>query len=245
MRLRLVLEYDGTDFQGWQDQPGGARTVQACLEQAFRQVTGRRVHVLASGRTDAGVHAERQVASAEVETALEPAVLLRALNGCLPRDVAVLEVERAAPDFDARRHSRCKLYRYVVWNGPERSPLRDRRVLHVARALDLGAMQRAARDLEGTHDFACFQATRSGAATTVRTVRRVAVQGAPAAEIVFEVEGKGFLRHMVRTLVGTLLEVGRGRRPPDSMPALLATRERRRAGPTAPARGLTLVRVEY
>lgn len=244
MRLRLVLEYDGTDFQGWQIQPGGARTVQGCLQVAFERVTGQRVNVLASGRTDAGVHAEAQVASVEVETTLEPALLRHALNGCLPRDVAVVTVERAAPDFDARRDSRAKLYRYIVWNAPARSPLRDRRSLHVARTLDLEAMRRAAADLVGTHDFACFQAARAGTRTTVRTLERLDVQGRPGGEIRFEAFGKGFLRHMVRTLVGTLLEVGRGRRPPDSLPALLATRDRRRAGPTAPARGLTLVRVE-
>lgn len=243
---RLVLEYDGTDFEGWQVQPGGARTVQGTLEGALARLAhGGAVAVFGAGRTDAGVHAEGQVASARAQTRLEPDALRRALNALLPRDLAVLDATRAPDSFHARRDARSKLYRYRLWTGPTRSPLRERTSVWVARPLDLGIMQRAAAHLVGTHDFASFRAAGGTGRTSVRTLTRVELEGEAGGELCVEVEGTGFLRHMVRNLVGTLLEVGRGRRDADSMPGLLAARNRRAGGPTAPARGLTLVRVEY
>lgn len=243
--FRLTLEYDGRDFAGWQVQPGGQRTVQGALEAAVERVTGRAVRVIGSGRTDAGVHAQGQVASVRVETRLEPDQLSRALNGVLPADVAVLGAERVPEDFHARHDARSKLYCYRIWNGASPSPLRAPRAWHVARPLDLGAMRPAAQALVGTHDFACFRATGSGAGSSVRTLTRCQLEGEARAEIRLLVEGDGFLRHMVRALVGTLVEVGRGQRPAGSMPAVLAARDRGRAGRTAPAHGLSLVRVDY
>ncbi|MDH3212331.1 MAG: tRNA pseudouridine(38-40) synthase TruA [Myxococcales bacterium] len=243
--FRLTLEYDGRDFAGWQVQPGVTRTVQGALESAFERVTGQRVRVIGSGRTDAGAHAEGQVASVRLETALAPAALQRALNGVLPVAVAVRAAELAPEGFDARRAARSKLYRYAIWNGPIRSPLRAARAWDVRPPLDAAAMGRAARAFLGTHDFASFQAAGSAVRTTVRTLTRFELEGCTRGEIFLWVEGDGFLRHMVRTLVGTLAEVGRGRRPERAMAAILATRERRSAGPTAPAGGLTLVRVDY
>ncbi len=242
---RLVLEYDGTFFAGWQMQPGGRRTVQGELARGLERVTGAFAVPVAAGRTDAGVHAEGQVASVRLETRLPDAVLLRALDAVLPPDLAVRDLGRAPDGFHALRDARTKLYRYAIWNGPTRSPLRAGRSLRVAGRLDPEAMARAARHLEGTHDFASFCAAGSGARTTVRTLRRVAVQTGPAGEIGVEIVGDGFLRHMVRIAVGTLLEVGRGRRDPEELPAVLAARDRRAAGPTAPPHGLTLVRVDY
>jgi len=242
---RLVLEYDGTFFAGWQIQPDGRRTVQGELARALERLTGARAVPVAAGRTDAGVHAEGQVASVRLETRLSEAVLLRALDALLPPDLAVRELARAPDDFHALRDARAKLYRYAIWNGPTRSPLRAGRSLRVAGHLDPAAMARAARHLEGTHDFASFCAAGSGARTTVRTLRRVAVERGVPGEIAVAVLGEGFLRHMVRIAVGTLLEVGRGRRDPEELPAVLAARDRRAAGPTAPAHGLTLVRVDY
>ncbi len=243
-KLRLVLEYDGTDFAGWQAQVG-RRTVQGALEAAIERVTGARVRVVGAGRTDAGVHAEGQVASVGLATRLAPAELQRALNAVLPRDVAVVRLASAPEGFHARRDAASKLYRYTVWNGRSPSPLRTRRAHWVRAELDLEAMRRAARALEGRHDFAAFQATGSQVGTTVRTLARLEWRGRVGRELRLEVEGSGFLRHMVRTLAGTLLEVGRGRRRATSMRALLRARDRSRAGPTAPARGLTLVRVRY
>jgi tRNA pseudouridine38-40 synthase len=243
--FRLVLEYDGTDFAGWQSQAQGERTVQATLVAALAEFTTGPVRVAGAGRTDAGVHAEGQVAAATLDTRLDAATLLRALNAKLPDDLAVVAVAPAPDGFDPRREARGKLYRYAVWNGTEPSPLRRRRWHHVREPLDVPAMRSAAADLVGRRDFASFQGAGSSATSTVRTLTRAAVEGGARGEVRFELEGDGFLRHMVRNAVGTLLEVGLGRRDPGSLPALLAARDRSRAGPTAPACGLTLVRVDY
>jgi len=243
--FRLILEYDGADFEGWQIQPGERRTVQQVLEIALARVTCERARVVASGRTDAGVHAEGQVASVRLETPLEPEVLRCALNGTLPADVAVRELTVARDGFDARRDATGKLYRYSLWNAPDRTPLRRRRVLCLQRPLDLARIRIAAENLLGEHDFAAFQGAGSQVKTSVRTLRRIDVTGEAGAQIDLWFEGSGFLRHMVRNLTGTLIEVGSGRRDPRGMVALLAARDRTRAGPTAPAHGLTLVSVSY
>ena len=249
--FRLTLEYDGAGFAGWQVQAGGLRTLQGELESAVERITGERVRVHGAGRTDAGVHAEGQVASVRLARELEAAVLARALNGVLPADLAVVSAELAADDFHARHHARGKLYRYRIWNAPRPSPLRAPYCWRVKPALDVAAMQSAGTLLLGTHDFASFQALGSEVATTQRTLTRCDVVAHPAAngaapgEIEIQVEGSGFLRHMVRILAGTLVLVGSGRRDADSLPAVLAACERKAAGPTAPPQGLTLVRVFY
>jgi len=243
--FRLSLEYDGRDFAGWQIQPDGQRTVQGTLHEAFRRVTRREVRVISAGRTDAGVHAEGQVASVVVETELAPDRLRRALNGVLPADLAVWECALAPERFHARYQARSKLYRYRIWNGESRSPLRATRAYHVPSALDVEAMRRAAALLLGTHDFAAFQTAGSAVRSTVRSLERLGVEGEPRGEIDLLVEGDGFLRHMVRILAGTLIEVGLGRRDAAGLRAVLAARERARAGRTAPAQALTLVRVSY
>jgi tRNA pseudouridine38-40 synthase len=241
----LVIEYDGTDFAGWQVQPGQARTVQGVLAAALRTVTGEAATLHGAGRTDAGVHAEGQVAHVAVATRLGPDELCRALGALLPRDVAVRRVVTVPDAFHARRDARSKLYRYRLWTGATRSPLRDRTSLWVRGSLDLGALRAAAQHLVGTHDFTSFRAAGSAVPTSTRTLTRVEVVGERGAEVALDFEATGFLRHMVRNLVGTLLEVGRGQRPADSMPALIAARDRAQAGPTAPAQGLTLVSVRY
>lgn len=242
---RLTLEYDGRDFEGWQVQPGERRTVQGVLQAAVTRVTGESARVVGAGRTDAGVHAEAQVASLVLEAAPEADALGRSLNGVLPEDVAVRACERAPDGFHARYDARGKLYRYRVWNARSPSPLRRERVHHVRSPLDLRAMREAAAHLVGRHDFRSFQAAGSAVRTTVRSVERLDWSGAPGDELRLEVEGEGFLRHMVRIVVGTLLEVGLGRREAASLPAVLAARDRTRAGRTAPPQGLTLVRVLY
>lgn len=243
--LRLVLEYDGTDFAGWQVQAGGERTVQGVLGEALRRVCGADAEVTGAGRTDAGVHALGQVAGVRVETRLAPDELQRALNAVLPPDVAVRGADHAPADWHARYGARAKLYRYAVWNGRARSPLRARTSHWVPRPLDLPAMASAGAALVGRQDFRSFQGAGSDVEHTERTLLEVRVDGAPGGEIRFELEGDGFLRHMVRNVAGTLLQVGLGERPAGSIPALLEARDRTLAGPTAPARGLTLVHVRY
>lgn len=241
--FRFTLEYDGTDFEGWQVQAAGHRTVQGCLEEALTRVLGVACHVIGAGRTDAGVHADGQLASASLETRLAAEELHRALNAVLPTDLAVVDLQPAPAGFHARRDAVSKLYRYAVWNGPTRSPRRERSFARVPRRLVLDAMRKAAAPLVGRHDFAAYQASGSSVTTTTRTVWRLDIEGRAGEEIYFWVEGNGFLRHMVRNLVGTLLEVGLGRRSVESPAEVLAGRDRSRAGATAPAPGLTLVEV--
>jgi tRNA pseudouridine38-40 synthase len=243
--FRLVLEYEGTDFEGWQAQKGprSARTVQAVLAEALESIVDRPGRLRGAGRTDAGVHALGQVASLRVATGLAPEALLRALNARLPADVAVREMAEVPLDWDALREARSKHYRYQIWNGRRRSPLRAARWHWVREPLDRVAMQSAAGVLEGRHDFAAFQGTGSSVRTTVRTLESLQVEGRTGAEIRLEVQGEGFLRHMVRNLAGTLIEVGRGRWGPERVAGILASRDRAQAGPTAPALGLVLVAV--
>ena len=241
----LLVEYAGDGFAGWQVQAPGAHTVQGCLVDALERITGERTVVMGSGRTDAGVHAEAQVASFRLERPVEPEKLQRGLNGVLPREVAVRGVREVEDAFDALRHAVGKRYRYRIWNHPVRSPLRAARFVHVPQPLDLAAMTQAAQALVGEHDFRAFQAAGSAAKTTVRRLERLEVSATPGGEVEILAEGSGFLRYMVRNLVGTLLEVGQGRRSPASVAEVLASRDRRQAGPTAPALGLVLEAVDY
>ncbi len=243
--FRFTLEYDGAGFAGWQVQAAGERTVQGEFEAAIERVTGQSLRVVAAGRTDAGVHALGQVASARIETPLAADALRRALNQALPQDLAVVGAQRVGDDFHARYSALGKLYRYRVWNAATRSPLRAARSHWVARELDDAAMARAATAFLGRHDFAALQAAGSQVESTLRTLKRLDVERESPAELVFWAEADGFLRHMVRNLVGTLLEVGAGRRSAGSVTELLACGDRRRAGPTVPAAGLALVRVFY
>lgn len=243
--FRLVLEYDGTHFEGWQTQAGPrpARTVQGVLEEAIVSIGGTAVRVRGAGRTDAGVHALAQVASVRFEGRFEAPALHRALNAQLPRDVAVLAVDEIPVDWDALREARGKHYRYQIWNGRVRSPLRETSWHWVASALDVAAMQRAAGLFVGRHDFAAFQAAGSSAKTSVRRLEALECTGQSGDEIRLDVRGEGFLRHMVRNLAGTLIEIGRGRWAPEQAGEILRSGERGRAGPTAPAQGLVLVAV--
>lgn len=243
--FRLLLEFDGSDFEGWQIQRRSGRTVQGSLVKAVERVVAGRARVTGSSRTDSGVHAEGFVASLQVATDLTPETLQRALNAVLPRDVVIRELHEAAVDFDARRDACWKRYRYSIWNAPDRSPRRARRTLHVRQPLDLEAMRRAAEQLTGRHDFACFQAAGSAVEHTVRSLYRVDVLEQAEGEVTLEVEGAGFLRYMVRNLAGTLIEVGRGRRAAETIPQLIASCDRRLAGATAAPHGLSLIEVGY
>jgi len=241
--LKLTLAYDGTRFVGWQRQAAG-ESIQGLLESAMARLEGRSVTVHGAGRTDAGVHARGQVASAEVTFDHDPATVARALNSQLPEDVRVLEVVEAAEGFHARFSARSKTYAYRIRISEVADPFDRAYAWHVRSPLDLEAMRRAAALLIGTHDFAAFQSAGTEVRTTVRTIHRSEVGHEPGL-ITYEIAGDGFLRHMVRAIVGTLVEIGRGRWPSQTMADVLASGARTGAGPTAPACGLFLVRVDY
>jgi tRNA pseudouridine38-40 synthase len=241
--LRLIVEYDGTDFAGWQRQTGQT-TVQGCLEKAFLDMTGQEVIVRGAGRTDAGVHAEGQAASVEIASRIPNLGFLRGLNSHLPPEIAVLDVADMPTGFDARHHARGKIYRYQVWNHPVRSPKLARRTWHVYDPIDTDAMRRAATWLLGEHDFRAFRSSDCDRKNTVRILRRITVHR-EGALVTVEVEGTAFLRNMVRILAGTLVAVGKGKMPADHVATLLRNGDRTQAGMTAPACGLTLVRVIY
>jgi tRNA pseudouridine38-40 synthase len=241
--IKCVIAYDGSGFFGWQIQDN-ARTVQATIEEGLGAVLGHKVRVIASGRTDTGVHAFAQVINFPTESTIPTDGLVRGLNSVLPGDVAVLSAENAAPEFHARFMAKGKTYVYVMHVSPVRNPFLDRYALHVKRPLDVDAMRESAGLLLGEHDFASFQA----AGSPVKTTRRVitASEVSPKGDkVYFRMQGSGFLRHMVRNIAGTLLLVGSGKLSPQDMQGILALKDRGFAGPTAPPQGLYLVGVDY
>jgi len=243
MRFCLVVEYDGTDYQGWQIQPDG-RTVQGVLEEALQRLLGHPVRVAAAGRTDAGVHAAGQVVSFATDRDFDTVTILRAVNALTPRDLSVRAVDAVPDDFDPRRSAQSRCYVYRIWNRRIPSPFWRRFAWHVELPLDMAAMGAAATALVGEHDFTSFRAARCDAAHPVRRVLRSEVSR--VGELLnYEIEATAFLRHMVRNIVGTLVEVGVGIRSPEDMTVLLNDRDRNLAGVTAPAQGLCLVEVRY
>jgi len=259
--LRLIISYDGTDFHGWQRQPN-ALTVQGCLESAIEKILGEKVQVHGSGRTDAGVHALYQVANFKTDCFIPCENLLKALNNFLQPTVRVKDIREVPPCFQARHDARSKTYRYRILQAPVASPFLNRYVWHYPFPLDVGRMAQAAKLFEGEHDFTSFAAAEGGAGkesipddsvappktemTMVRKVLASRVFCRPRTSVlVYEVTGNGFLHHMVRNIVGTLVEVGRGKLKPSDMLRILNARDRALAGPTAPAQGLCLVKVSY
>lgn len=241
----MTLAYDGTAYQGWQLQPG-ADTLQGRMESALSRMAKAPIRVTAAGRTDRGVHAWAQVAHFRLTHPIPVEGILRGLNTMLPADIRVLSVEEVGEAFHARFGARAKTYRYFLDRSKVASPLRCRFTLHYPYPLDREALDRAADRVVGEHDFAAFRASSCNARTTTRLCTRSSWQDeSESTELVYEITASGFLHHMVRNLVGTLLEVGRGKRPPESIDSILRSKNRREAGPTAPARGLHLVRVDY
>lgn len=245
--FKLTLAYDGTNFAGWQRQPK-ERTVQAELESALERITQQPVKCVASGRTDAGVHALGQVVSFACDTRLDGRTLVKALNAELPEDLFIFDVAEAPAEFHALRDAVRKRYRYVIEDGRIRD-LFDRRYLwHIYQRLDDQAMRAAAANLVGTHDFTSYETLGSPRLTAIRTIYDLTVErrrGDRTERIVIEVEADGFLYNMVRNIVGTLVEVGKGKQRVAWPAEVLAAKDRRAAGMTAPPQGLFLVWVEY
>ena len=247
VKLRLVIAYDGTDYAGWQVQTSGTG-IQELVEKALGEIIPGLHRLHSSSRTDAGVHAEGMVAHVELPRArfrLTMRKVVLALNAKLPEDIRVVSAARVSARFHARFDASGKQYRYKVWNHPALNPLLRRYAWHVPQQLDLQAMRTAAQKLEGKHDFRSFAATHNYAiADTVRTLHRVRIQRSGPL-LTFVIEGDGFLYKMCRGLVGTLIQVGRGRFTPEQMGEMLRAKDRRVAGMSAPACGLVLSKVFY
>ncbi|HEY1557913.1 MAG TPA: tRNA pseudouridine(38-40) synthase TruA [Kofleriaceae bacterium] len=242
--IRLVVEYDGTNLAGWQRQANGP-TVQQHLEEALARLLQHETRVTGASRTDAGVHALAQIATFRTERPIPLHGIRRGLNSTLPDQIAIRAADEVAEDFHPRFAATGKHYRYVILARPDRSPLLRDRAWHHADPLALEPMREAARALVGDHDFAAFRAAGCAAKTTVRRIESIDISQGEPDIVSVDVRGNAFLRHMVRIVVGTLSECGTGRRPVSEVSEILASRDRTRAGLTAPAHGLALVEVHY
>jgi tRNA pseudouridine38-40 synthase len=254
--IKCTIAYDGTDFSGWQSQPGQI-TVQGTLTDVLEHVTQRRVLIYAAGRTDAGVHAAGQVVNFKTPSELTTEDMLRACNALLPASIRVNAAEEVSPDFHSRRDALAKTYRYRIFRGRVVSPFLWKYVHHDSSELNFDAMAQAARCFTGEHDFTTFAASTGSEdddrdRITIRTIYHSGMLRAPirdcldgAEEWAYVVRGKSFMRHMVRKIVGALVEIGRGKLAPENIPELIALRDRSKSGPTMPAQGLCLESVEY
>lgn len=241
--LKLTIEYDGTAFHGWQVQPG-LPTIQGILQDTAKRISGEEVHIAGAGRTDAGVHALGQVANFRTGKELSPDKWQRAFNSLLPPDIVVRRAETVPDGFDARRSAKQKTYRYSILNAPHPSALDRHWLLHVPGPLELAPMEEAGASLLGEHDFSSFRAANGDSPNQVRRVYQ-AFFLSEGNRLQFVITGNGFLKHMIRIVVGTLLDVGRGRLTPGAFWEILQSKDRQRAGRTAPAHGLCLMQVSY
>ena len=242
--IKLVLEYDGAGYSGFQKQPGKP-TIQRELEKALKQLFNQTTKIAAaSGRTDAGVHASSQIVSVRTESSLDLHRIQMGLNYYLPHDVAVISAQEAASDFHARYSAKTKVYEYRIWNNRVRSPLRASRYYHVPFALDLKIMQMAAKVFIGKHDFSSFCSTGSARRDPVRHVKKITLRRS-GDEILMRIEANGFLYHMVRNIMGTLIVAGRGKATLEDVQAILASCGRRKSLHNAPGHALALVHVTY
>ncbi len=242
--IRLILSYDGTDFSGWQFQPD-ARTVQGTVEEALGVILAGPVRIGGAGRTDAGVHALGQAANFRTASRIECRALNRGLNALLPRDVRVLLVDEVPDSFDARRSAIMRVYRYHIHTGTVMSPFLSRYAWHIPGSLDADMMNRAGLHLVGTHDFVSFASSGDETASTVRQVVSFHVKETDETSVHIEIAANAYLRHMVRSIVGTIVEVGKGKMGAGQFSEIIVAADRTRAGMTAPPQGLFLVEVRY
>jgi len=237
----MVLSYDGTDFHGWQRQPK-KRTIQGTLEDTLAKIAQKKVTIIGAGRTDAGVHAQGQVANFKAVLRLNEDELKKALNALLPDDIRVIALKKAAMDFHARRDAIAKVYQYRIFHGREINPFVSRYVLHWAYPLNLASMRKAAQLFQRQGDFSGFSSNRLLYPVRKVTHSEIKKRGD---EIIYTIEAGGFLRYMVRTIVGTIIEVGRGRVTLDKIEDIFREKQRTLSSPTAPAKGLCLMKVVY
>lgn len=242
--IRMVLQYEGTRYQGWQRQESSENTIQGKLEKLLSQMCGEKIEIHASGRTDAGVHARGQVANFHTSCTLKTDQMLWYINEYLPQDIAVISVTEVADRFHSRLNASGKCYQYQVWNSPIPNVFLRRYALEIPEKLDLETMRKAADYLLGEHDFKAFTSAKKGKKSTVRRIDEIKIVK-EGDLITFSYKGNGFLYHMVRILTGTLLEVGSGQRDPESLKKLLQSQARDQAGPLIPAKGLMLMEVYY
>lgn len=242
--IKIVIEYDGAEYYGWQRQKSH-QSIQQTLEEKIKLITKEEVTVIGSGRTDTGVHAVNQVAHFKMIGDMSEENLLHALNCVLPDDIVVKELEEVHQTFHARFDVKSKRYIYQIWNGPSNTAIHRRHCWYVRKTLDLDQMRKAVLFVEGTHDFSAFCGAGSKVKDYIRTVFSVHIDGDEHGKIVISVTADGFLRHMVRNLVGTLVDVGKGKISPEHFKTILDSRDRKQAGMTAPAHGLFLTEVTY
>ena len=242
--IKLVIEYDGTNYLGWQVQASGL-TVQGTIENKLALLTGEPIHLIGSGRTDAGAHAVGQVANFKTKSQMDVRSIQKALNSLLPSDIAIKEAKEVAEDFHARKSPRSKIYEYRILNCGVRSVFHREYAWHIPQRLNLGEMKKATEVLIGEHDFSCFRSVGTPTKTAVRKVFRAEWKRNREGFLRFEIEATGFLKQMVRAIVGTLVEVGKGKISAGEIEEILKSKERKKAGPTAPARGLFLKEVKY
>jgi len=242
--IKLLIEYDGTNYLGWQVQPKGP-TIQGILEERLGLLTGEKIRLFGSGRTDSGVHAIGQVAHFKTESSMETHRMQRALNSLLPPDIMIQKMEEVEESFHARKHSKSKVYEYRILNRDLRSVFHRGYVWHIPQRLDFKEMGKATQYLTGEHDFSSFRSVGSPTRTTVRKVTRAEWKRGRSGLVRFEIEANGFLKQMVRAIIGTLVEVGKGKMSAVEFRRILESKERSKAGPTAPAHGLFLKEVKY
>ena len=242
--FKMIVEYDGTAYCGWQRQENGT-SIQQLLEESIKLITGQKVAVIGSGRTDAGVHALNQVGSFRCSTKLPVNKIFMGMNSVLPPDIVVKELEEVADDFNALRDAKSKIYVYKICNQRLRPALGRNYFWHIRFPLDVARMKKAAKLLIGTHDFSCFCATGTDVKDRVRTIVDMEIKTSDEGLIEIKVESHGFLKYMVRNIIGTLVEVGCGKRKPEEMSVIIESKNRNIAGVTAPACGLFLKEVKY
>lgn len=255
--IKLTIEYDGTDYSGWQIQKGSLKSIQRILQGCIEKISKEKVKLISSGRTDQGVHALGQVANFKTESRIEGTIWKNALNAYLPLDIRVLKSEEVWPEFHSRYDAKSRVYSYIILNQESPSVFLRNYVYHIPLPLDIEGMKRGSSILLGEHDFSSFRASSCGAKRPVRKIIDIRIDHgitalipwipfSPSGDfITITIEANAFLHHMVRNIVGTLIEIGRGRFKPEKMGEILRARDRTKAGPTAPPQGLFLVEVKY